>query len=415
MSGMNPDSHSSSQHHAAGGDTCETDRVARLDPALWALLAEASSPEHFAQSWLTLQCNIIRGVRRGVVVLDGPDQDQFQPAGIWPDSDQAVPPALQAAAELAMSERRGVVTGSQAGEGSDSRGSPRRYIGYPLLVDQQLSGVVAIEIDAVPESGLRGVMRQLQWGLAWLEVMLRRGSRQLSAVPRDRLITVLQQVATCLDHPRFQAAATAVVTELASRLGCERVSVGFVHRRHVRVHALSHSARFGKQTNLIRAIGAAMDEALDQGQSVVYPANDDAGMQLDRAHGVLADQYDTEYICSVPFSDDGQLTGVFTFERAGGEAFDRNTVELCQHVAAVTGPILASKRREDHWIPVKIWESFRQADRTELHCQKTCGPCTCCPGGVCFRYLVGLPRLCGCDTRRIGAACDGGGPGWLYR
>lgn len=359
MSGMNPDGQPASNHHTSDQVSNDTDRMAGLDPALWTRLAEASSPEHFAQSWLTLQCTIIQGVRRGVVVLDDLQQAQFQPAGVWPDSEQPVPPALQAAAELAMSERRGVVTGSQAGEGSDSKGRPRRYIGYPLLVDRQLCGVVAIEIDAIPESALRGVMRQLQWGLAWLEVMLRRGSRQLSAVPRDRLITVLQQVATCLDHPRFQAAATAVVTELATRLGCERVSVGFVQRRHVRVHALSHSAQFGKQTNLIRAIGAAMDEALDQAESVVYPAEDDAGMQLNRAHAVLADQHDSEYVCSVPFSDNGELQGVFTFERASGEAFDSNTVELCQHVAAVTGPILAGKRREDRWIPVKLWESFR--------------------------------------------------------
>jgi len=359
MSSMNPDGQPARHDHGTTGGINDTDRMAHLDPALWTRLAEASSQELFAQSWLTLQCNIIQGIRRGVVVLSDPDQDHFQPAGVWPDSAQPVPPALQAAAELAMSERRGVVTGPQTGDGSDSKDSQHRYIGYPLLVDRQLCGVVAIEIDALPESGLRGVMRQLQWGLAWLEVMLRRGSRQFSAVPRDRLITVLQQVATCLDHPRFQAAATAVVTELSTRFGCERVSVGFVQRRHVRVHALSHSAQFGKQTNLIRAIGAAMDEALDQAESVVYPAEDDAGMQLNRAHAVLADQHDSGYVCSVPFSDNGELTGVFTFERAGGEAFDRNTIELCQHVAALTGPILASKRREDRWIPVKLWESFR--------------------------------------------------------
>lgn len=359
MASMNPDGQAAMQDHVAAGDTNETDRMAGLDPALWTQLAEASSPELFAQSWLTLQCTIIQGVRRGVVVLSDPDQDTFQPAGIWPVSEQTVQHALQAAAELAMTERRGVVTGPQGGEGIDSAGSASRHIGYPLLVDRQLCGVVAIEIEALPESRLRGVMRQLQWGLAWLEVMLRRGSRQLSTVPRDRLITVLQQVATCLDHPRFQAAATAVVTELSTRLGCERVSVGFVHGRHVRVRALSHSAQFGKQTNLIRAIGAAMDEALDQARSVVYPAEDDTGVQLHRAHAVLADQHDTEYVCSVPFSDNGRLTGVFTFERAGGEAFDRSMVDLCQHVAAVTGPILASKRREDRWIPVKLWESFR--------------------------------------------------------
>lgn len=359
MASMNPDSHTATQQeHAAAGDTSETDRMAQLDPALWTQLAEASSPELFAQSWLTLQCSIIRGVRRGVVVLNDPDQDTFQPAGIWPASDQSIDHTLQAAAELAMTERRGVVTGPQAGDGSDITGAARRYIGYPLLVDRQLCGVVAIEIEALPESRLRGVMRQLQWGLAWLEVMLRRGSRQLSTVPRDRLITVLQQVATCLDHPGFQAAATAVVTELSTRLGCERVSIGFVHGKHVRVRALSHSAQFGKQTNLIRTIGAAMDEALDQARSVVYPTMDEAGVQLNRAHARLADQHDTVYVCSVPFSDNGKLTGVFTFERSSGEAFDRNTVDLCQHVAAVTGPILASKRREDRWIPVKLWESF---------------------------------------------------------
>lgn len=359
MASMSPDSQAAAPEHAAAGAANETDRMARLDPALWTQLAEASSPELFAQSWLTLQCTIIHGVRRGVVVLGGPGQDSFQPAGIWPAGEQHVAHALQAAAELAMTERRGVVTGPQAGEGNDGTGSACRHIGYPLLVDRQLCGVVAIEIETLPESRLRGVMRQLQWGLAWLEVMLRRGSRQLSTIPRDRLITVLQQVATCLDHPRFQAAATAVVTELSTRLGCERVSVGFVHGRHVRVRALSHSAQFGKQTNLIRAIGAAMDEALDQAQAVVYPAEGSTGVQLDRAHAVLADQHDTVYVCSVPFSDNGQLTGVFTFERAGGEAFDRNTVDLCQHVAAVTGPILAGKRREDRWIPVKLWESFR--------------------------------------------------------
>jgi len=359
MTGMHPEGQSTRQSHAAGSDTGDTDRMSRIDPALWTQLAEASSPERFAQSWLALQCSIIPGIRRGVVVLGGPDQEKFQPAGVWPDNDQDIPHALQAAAELAMSERRGVVTGPQATDGSGSTGGAHRHIGYPLLVDRQLCGVVAIEIEALPESRLLGVMRQLQWGLAWLEVMLRKGARQLSLAPRDRLVTVLQLVATCVDQPRFQDAATAVATELSGRLGCERVSIGFLQGRHVRVHAVSHSAEFGRQTNLIRAIGAAMDEALDQSQTVVYPADGDPGTRLDRAHAKLVEQQDTVFVCSVPFTDQGRVTGAFTLERAGGERFDRSTLELCQHVAAVTGPILAAKRREDRWLPVKIWESFR--------------------------------------------------------
>ena len=359
MSGMNPDGHTARREHGASSSTADTDRMSRLDPALWTQLAEASSPERFAQSWLTLQCSMIPGVSRGVVVLGGPDRDTFQPAAVWPDSEQTVPSALQSAAELAMAEQRGVVTGPQTREGTGRAGSGVRHIGYPLLVDRQLCGVVAIEIESIAESRLLGVMRQLQWGLAWLEVMLRKGAGQLSMAPRDRLVTVLQQVAACVDHARFQDAASAVVTELSTRLGCERVSIGFMHGRHVRVHAVSHSAQFGKQTNPIRAIGAAMDEALDQAQPVVFPAEADAGTHLDRSHAELVEQHDTVYVCSVPFSDQGRLAGAFTLERTGGEPFDRNTLELCQHVAAVTGPILAIKRREDRWIPVKLWESFR--------------------------------------------------------
>ena len=361
MTGRNPDGLTSRIESPAANSANDTDCMSRMDPALWTQFAESSSPERFAQSWLNLQCAIIEGVRQGVVVLGGPEQnqDRFQPAGVWPAGNQTVSPGLRAAAELAMKERRGVATGPQAGDGSASIASPRRHIGYPLLIDRKLCGVVAIEIENIPETRLLGVMRQLQWGLAWLEVMLRRGSRHLSLAPRERLITVLEQVAICLDHPRFQDAATAVVTELSTRLGCERVSIGFLHGRHVRVHALSHSAQFGKHTNLIRGIGAAMDEALDQGESIVYPPQDDSRMQLNRAHAVLAEQHDTEFVCTIPFSDQGQLKGAFTFERAGGEKFDRETLELCQHVAAMTGPILEGKRREDRWIPVKLWESVR--------------------------------------------------------
>lgn len=359
MTARKPDGAATRQDPAVANDAGDTDRMAHLDPALWQQLAGASTPEQFAQSWLTLQCNIIPGVSRGVVVLGGSGQDTFQPAAAWPDSNQDIPRALQAAAELAMAERRGVVTGPRTTGNSSGTGGAQRQIGYPLLLDRELCGVVAIEIAALPESRLLDIMRQLQWGLAWLEVMLRRGAGRLSLAPHDRLVTVLQQVATCVDHPRFQDAATAVVTELSTRLGCERVSIGLLRGRHVRVHAVSHSAQFGKQTNLIRAIGAAMDEALDQAQPVVYPAGEDAGTQLNRSHAALVDQHDTVYACSVPFSDQGRLAGAFTLERTGGGNFDSNTLELCQHVAAVTGPILAAKRREDRWIPIKLWESFR--------------------------------------------------------
>ncbi|MGH9854713.1 MAG: hypothetical protein ACREBD_33185, partial [Blastocatellia bacterium] len=59
----------------------------------------------------------------------------------------------------------------------------------------------------------------------------------------DQLKTVLELVATALGQEQFTNAAMALVTELAMRLGCDRVSFGVVARGRIQVRALSHSAR----------------------------------------------------------------------------------------------------------------------------------------------------------------------------
>lgn len=87
-------------------------------------------------------------------------------------------------------------------------------------------------------------------------------SEAADAVP-SRLATVLEIVATALEHVGLRAAATAVATELAARVPCDRVSVGFLRRGQMRVEALSHSATFDGRTALIHDLGRVMDEAAD--------------------------------------------------------------------------------------------------------------------------------------------------------
>ena len=96
-----------------------------------------------------------------------------------------------------------------------------------------------------------------------------------STSTKEQLSRLLELTATTLEHERFRAAAMAIVTELAIQVGCDRVGLGFRNGRHTKIYALSHSAQFGEQTNLVRAITAAMDEALDQLDTVIYPVEDD--------------------------------------------------------------------------------------------------------------------------------------------
>jgi biotin carboxyl carrier protein len=175
--------------------------------------------------------------------------------------------------------------------------------------------------------------------------------------------SILDVTATVLAQDRYHAAAMALASELATRLGCERVSVGRVRRRRCRVQAVSHSAQFGKQTNLIRAIEAAMNEVLDQHASVAYPASEGATARVTRAHADLVREQEVGAVCSVPFYEGDRLTGVLTLERAASRPFDAATIEWCEAFGAVAGPILGLRYREDRWAGAKVWDALATQTR----------------------------------------------------
>ena len=201
-------------------------------------------------------------------------------------------------------------------------------------------------------------MRQLHWGAAWLEVLVRRTDALQSEEANERLQNVLDLVTSTVEHRGFHASAMAFVTRLATALDCDRVSLGFMRRRHVRVKVLSHSAEFGKQTNLMRAIGSAMDEAMDQHAPVVYPLPPDTAPQVTRAHEELSRQHGAGAILTIPLESKDRFFGGLTLERPADQPFDKNTVEACETAAVLAGPILDAKRAEDRWLIRKTVDAF---------------------------------------------------------
>ena len=115
------------------------------------------------------------------------------------------------------------------------------------------------------------------------------------------LIAVSMLYRTALEQERFRAAAMALVTQLAIQTGCDRVGLGLRSGRHTKIYAVSHTAQFGEQTNLVRAITNAMDEAIDQLETVLYPA-EEGTQQVIRAHARLAEASGANSICTVVMS-----------------------------------------------------------------------------------------------------------------
>lgn len=328
----------------------------------WARLAHAADTPSFVSGWLDIQCRAFAGVIRGVVVLRASEGSNFAPAAVWPEGIEGSP-KLVAVVERALADRRVTVDGAYGAKRGARRQDPV-FIAHPVLVDDELYGVAALEVEGRADSALRELVQQLGWGIGWLESLARRKTFTSKA----RLVTVLELIATSLRHDRFQAAATAVATELATTFGCERVSIGFMKGRHIQVRALSHSAAFGKKTNLIRALEGAMDEAGDQLATVVFPPRKDGPTQVTRAHAELAEQHGTGAVCTIPLTVGENVLGAMVLELPTGAQFDARTVELCEHAALLVGPVLDVKRREDRWLGQKA------ADSMVMHLRHLVGP-----------------------------------------
>jgi len=324
---------------------------------LWKNFINAEKLEDAGSFWLSLQSAMISGVTRGVLVLGKPETEIYSPVAFWPEG-QSGAIGLTEIAELALQEKRGVLRDD--GQYNKDLDLQVCYIGFPLMLDDKLCGVVAIEIAVRTEYLMRAVMRQLQWGAAWIELIIRRIDGKKYTPENQQLVTVLELIATSLKHEKFQSAATSVATELAILLECERVSIGFLKGNYMQVKALSHSADFAKKSKLVHGLGLAMDEAMDQKTSLVYPAYEGATVKILKCHEKLLQDQGTGSVCTIPLSNNGKVFGALTLERSAGYLFAKNTVELCETISALVGPILEAKRKEDLWLMVKFALSVKK-------------------------------------------------------
>jgi RND family efflux transporter MFP subunit len=341
MSSVNPETH----------ETRRLASVAELAPRrasgeAWARFAQAQSPEEFCSSWLFIQCEALGGVSDGVVLLQAPGAAEFVPVAFYPEAPRDRT-HLAEVSERALKEGRGVVlprelAGPPAGQPPSQ--SMRYQLGYPIRVDGDVRGAVGMELDWRPEPQLQGAMRELQWGSGWLEVLLRRHADPADAA-QLRLKLALDLVGTLLGQRALRDSAAAFATEVATRLGCDRVALGTVHGRKVRLRAVSHSAQFDERANLLRAIEAAMEEAVDQSERVVSPPPRDNLPVVAHAHEVLLRESGAGAAATFPLHSDGEVVGALSLERSAPYRFDPQTLELCEALAAVAGPIVELKRR----------------------------------------------------------------------
>lgn len=338
----------------------DTSRVSFLEQALWKTLGENNNIADYVKGWLGLQCRFLQGATGGVVVLgETPDQGPFAPAAVWPDQ-AALDPALSAAVELAMAERRPV---AEDGPQGDAQGTAIAV--HPLMIGGKLCGAMALRFDPARSPAGPEALRQIRWGAGWIEALMRREESASRAALTTRTVTAFEIVAGAVDQVRFKPACTAIVTDLALRLDCDQAGIGFLgNRSEVKLAALSHTSQFGKRMDLVRRIGYAMDEAIDQEATVIWPPSDDWEYRITYAHGELAENLGGGTILTVPLHRSGKMLGALTLQRPSTNPFDDETILMVDTIAGLVGPVLEEKRLNDRGIFAKISETLRaQANR----------------------------------------------------
>jgi len=328
----------------------DTTPFVSTDDSHWVQFVESKDLAAFASSWLALLCSSIDGVIGALVLMGKANEGPYSPVALWPEQTVDLQ-YLVPSAEQALAGRKGVLTDAACVEAT---GQVSRQVAYPLEVSGVLHGVTVLDLADRPAPQLQAVMRQLLWGGAWLEIRIRRAMEDEGKQTIERLATLAELTARSVQYEHFGQGAMALVNELAARLSCDRVSLGVVKRNTLQLIAVSNTSNFQELSNLAQATRAAMEEAVDQQNLIVFPPLGNEGeVLISRMHDDFCKRYGLAAVCTAPLSGKSVSFGALFFERTT-LPFDAETIELLKGIGHLLGPVLEAQWQQEHWIKTRL-------------------------------------------------------------
>lgn len=314
--------------------------------------------------WFSHACEQMQGSVQGCVYIGEPNtgpfniiettSESFVDSELFRENLQAVLKRRKSImTRIGARDNALAVNGTQ---GVAKINSKNYLVTCPLLIDRDLYGAVSFEFKHEAGTKTLDFLNDVEAAIKWLEFL---SHSQNTGAELANAALALQITARALSQESSSAAAASIVTELATRLNCERVSIAFIEGRELNLYALSHSARYESKQNLIKQIESAIEEAVDQCETLVYPTSEISPYML-QAHSDLAKQHGCAFICSVPLKHNDEIVGGIIFERnASASEFTSDTIELFEQLASLFAPILEYRRLNDRPISTRVFESLK--------------------------------------------------------
>jgi multidrug resistance efflux pump len=315
------------------------------------------SPEQFAANILTLQCLLSQV--KGAVLVEKAGQGA-QAVALYPPPVQGegVPSWLEYACGMACDTMTAGTV--QVKPLPAQNGSPESRL---LLIPLSLDGAGrAVETFVVPAAD-RSFFERSRQTLETTALLVALGEKRLehsgNRAVVDRLRKAMGSLSAVNDHDRFRAAAMAFCNEIATQRNCERVGLGFLRGRYVRLVALSHTEHFTRKMKMIQDIEAAMEECLDQDCEVFIPAAADA-TYISRVTSDLATYHGPASILNLPLRRNSKVEGVLMLQRSPERPFTAEEVESSRLACDLCTPRLVNLREHDRWIGARAATKLRQ-------------------------------------------------------
>jgi len=118
------------------------------------------------------------------------------------------------------------------------------------------------------------------------------------------------------DEERFLSAVMTLCNEIANRFKASRVGLGWLEKKYVRIQGMSHIEHFEPKMGAVQGLEAAMEEAIDQNEEIVYPSPAEQWNAIIKSHETYVRKYGSEYIVSIPLRIKANPIAILTCERS---------------------------------------------------------------------------------------------------
>ncbi len=344
-----------------GTTTTSTSATRALTQAAESAAGFAMPREQFLSNLLAAQCELGPAANGAVLRMESGNLVQVLAAFPALGDDSVAPPWLSQCGDLVP----GVVQSGQAEitplrRGDELYGQPpgEHLILLPLIRADRAPEVAAFLVRSGDQAAVARARERLALTSKLLSIYDMQALVQRRTADLHRVRTVLELVAAVSESDRFKQSAMALCNETAARFGAERVSLGILHGRYVKLHAMSHQDKFRRKMRIVQDLESVMEECLDQDVEVVHPPEAQA-TSVSRVASQTAARHGPMAIISLPLRRGGRPKAVLTLEREADRPFTPDEAETLRLVAEMCAGWVLSQFDNDRWIGAKIAASAR--------------------------------------------------------